>query len=148
MQPQDKLDAVHALQARGCVVAMLGDGVNDAAVLAGADVSFAMAQGAPLAHANADVVLTAPRLAAVAATLRAARDARRVMYQNLGWAIAYNAVGLVLAALGFVPPWAAAIGMSVSSLAVTLNALRLAAPARPPAQVSIARHASPAGATA
>ena len=127
--PQAKLDAVRAMQDEGAVVAMVGDGINDAAVLAGAQVSIAMAEGAPLAHAAADVVLATPRLLALPSLFGAARDARRITRQNLRWAIAYNAVGLLLAAFGWVPPWAAAIGMSISSLAVTLNALRLALPA-------------------
>jgi Cu2+-exporting ATPase len=109
---------------------MVGDGINDAAVLAGAQVSIAMAEGAPLAHAVADVVLATPRLLALPGLFRAARDARRITRQNLSWAIAYNGIGLMLAAFGLVPPWAAAIGMSISSLAVTLNALRLAMPER------------------
>jgi Cu2+-exporting ATPase len=128
--PDAKLAAVRAMQDEGSIVAMVGDGINDAAVLAGAQVSIAMAEGAPLAHAAADVVLATPRLLALPGLFRAARDARRITRQNLSWAIAYNAIGLVLAAFGLVPPWAAAIGMSISSLAVTLNALRLAMPER------------------
>jgi Cu2+-exporting ATPase len=124
--PQQKLDYVAARQREGHVVAMFGDGVNDAAVLAGADVSIALGSGAALAHAAADFVLLDARLAALPEALAIARAARRIVRQNLAWAVAYNLAALPLAALGLVPPWAAALGMSVSSLVVTLNALRLA----------------------
>ncbi|MDX1442308.1 MAG: heavy metal translocating P-type ATPase [Gammaproteobacteria bacterium] len=123
-QPQDKLDAIRRIQESGGRVMMLGDGLNDAPVLGGADVSVAMSRGATLAQAGADFVLTGP-LTALTALLRHGMKTRRVIRQNLAWAAGYNLVALPLAAAGLVAPWMAAIGMSASSLLVTLNALRL-----------------------
>ncbi|WP_343225045.1 heavy metal translocating P-type ATPase [Luteimonas sp. MC1828] len=124
--PEDKLDGVRALQARGKVVAMVGDGLNDAPVLAGADVSIAIGSGAALAHRAAGLVLTAPSLLRIPAAIGLARRTRAIVRQNLGWALGYNLVAIPLAAAGLVTPWVAALGMAVSSLIVTLNALRLA----------------------
>jgi Cu2+-exporting ATPase len=124
--PAGKLARIEALRAAGGRVAMVGDGVNDAAVLAGADVAVALAEGAALAQASAAVVLAGADLGRLPALVATARRARRVMRQNLGWAIAYNGLALPAAALGFVAPWLAALGMAASSLVVTLNALRLA----------------------
>jgi Cu2+-exporting ATPase len=128
--PAAKLERVRKLRADGRRVVMVGDGVNDAAVLAGADVAIALADGAALAQASASIVLAGRDIARLPALVETARHARRVMRQNLGWAIAYNGLALPLAALGFVAPWLAALGMAVSSLVVTLNALRLARPAQ------------------
>ncbi|QSX77650.1 heavy metal translocating P-type ATPase [Agrilutibacter solisilvae] len=123
--PEAKLDQVRGLQHAGRVVAMVGDGLNDAPVLAGADVSFAIGEGAPLAHQAADFVLSVPALARIPAAIDLARRTRRIIRQNFAWAIAYNVVALPLAAMGLVTPWLAALGMALSSLTVTLNALRL-----------------------
>ena len=123
--PEGKREYVAALQRGGAVVLAVGDGINDAPVLAQAQVSIAIGSGAPLAQAGADAVLTHGGVAEIATSITAARRARRVVRQNLAWAFAYNVVAIPLAATGHVTAWMAGIGMSVSSLLVVANAWRL-----------------------
>ena len=129
--PQEKLAFLQTLQAGGRKVAMVGDGLNDGPVLAGAHVSFAFGQAVPLARAQSDFVVLGDRLDAVVQTLRLARRTLAIVRQNLWWAALYNVVCVPLAVAGWLPAWLAGLGMALSSLLVELNALRLSAPLRP-----------------
>jgi len=126
MSPQAKLEYVKTLQAQGEVVAMIGDGVNDAPVLAQAQVAVALMSGAALAQGAADMVLLTGHLSDLGNLIKYARRTLRIVRQNLGWAIVYNVLAIPLAMTGHVTPWLAAIGMSLSSLLVVANAMRLA----------------------
>lgn len=124
--PAHKLAAIEMLQQRGENVLMVGDGINDVPVLSGAFVSVAMGGATDLAQTRADSVLLGSDLMALNRAFDCAQLTRRIIRQNLGWALCYNLLALPLAAMGWVPPWAAAIGMSTSSLVVVGNALRIA----------------------
>ncbi len=123
--PDQKLAFVQQLQRGGAVVAMVGDGINDAAVLSAADVSFAMGSGAALAQAHADTVLLSGQLGSVVETAHSAGRSMRIIRQNLAWATLYNLVAIPAAALDFINPWLSGVGMALSSAVVIANALRL-----------------------
>ena len=124
--PDDKLAAMQREQQAGHTVAMVGDGLNDGPVLAGAHVSFAFGRSVPLARAQSDFVVLGEQLMAIPQAQAQSRETMRVVRQNLGWAAAYNIIGVPMAMVGWMPPWAAGLGMAVSSLVVVANAMRLA----------------------
>lgn len=148
LRPDDKLAVLHQLRQQGRKVLMLGDGVNDVPVLAAADISVAMGSATDLAKTSADAVLLGNRLDALVQSFDLARRTRRIIIENLCWAGLYNGLMLPLAALGWITPVWAAIGMSASSLVVVLNALRLTRTTRPtvdeplPEEVSCPRSTS------
>ncbi len=123
--PQDKLDYIRGLQEGGAFVVMVGDGINDGPVLARSQVSIAVGCASDLARANADVLLPSAELAQIPLLFEKARQTQNVIKQNLAWALMYNLMALPLAIAGMVAPYAAALGMSASSLVVVGNALRL-----------------------
>ena len=132
LTPDAKLAVLRQLHGQGRKVLMLGDGVNDVPILAAADISIAMGSATDLAKPSADAVLLSNRLDSLVQAFQVARRTRRIIIQNLGWAILYNGLILPFAAIGWVTPFWAALGMSVSSLLVVLNALRLNRRPAPP----------------
>ena len=125
LSPSAKVEHIQQLQANGAVVLMVGDGINDAPVLAAADVSTSIAGAADLAQVSSDSIILNGQVEAIASAKRIADKTERIIKQNFRWALGYNITALVPAVFGYVPPWLAAIGMSLSSLLVVLNALRL-----------------------
>jgi Cu2+-exporting ATPase len=123
--PEMKLQKLEAMRKEGKSVLMIGDGVNDAPILAAADVSMTVKGGAELANSAADLILTADSLWLVVKARDTARSARQLVRQNLTWAVLYNASIMPLAVAGMLKPWMAALGMSLSSLLVVANASRL-----------------------
>jgi Cu2+-exporting ATPase len=129
--PAGKLELIASLRAKGHSVLMVGDGLNDAPALAGADVSMAPSGAADVGRNSADFVFLKDSLSALPQTRDVARDARRLICQNLGFAVIYNAIAVPLAILGYATPLVAAAAMSLSSVIVVGNALRLRAPHPP-----------------
>jgi Cu2+-exporting ATPase len=123
--PDEKLRYVEALAAKGAIVAMVGDGLNDAPVLGRASVAIVLGSGTALAQSQADLVILNPSLNAVAESRAISLRTVAIIRENIVWAIAYNAVSLPLALSGWLTPWLASLGMSLSSLLVVGNALRL-----------------------
>ena len=123
--PEDKYHYVQMLQNQGSFVLAIGDGINDAPLLGRANVSIAVGSGAPLASAGSDGVLTSQSLAPLGKIIRLADKTQKIIHMNLFWAFLYNLIAIPVAMMGLVNPWIAGIGMSMSSLLVTLNAWRL-----------------------
>ncbi|SDW56037.1 heavy metal translocating P-type ATPase [Marinobacter mobilis] len=123
--PEDKLARLRSMQEQGHHIMMVGDGLNDLPSMAGASISVAMGSAADLTQLRADAVLLNGQLRQIVEAIRTSNATRRVIRQNMTWALGYNLCALPLAAAGMIPPWLAAIGMSLSSLVVVLNALRL-----------------------
>ncbi len=127
LTPAAKVARLEVLQAAGTPVLMVGDGINDAPVLAASDVSIVLRSGSALAQTAGDLLLLDNAWPAVPRAVGVARRARQILRQNLVWAATYNLVAIPIAALGWLPPWMAALGMSVSSILVVLNARRVRA---------------------
>ena len=125
LSPEAKHDAVRKLQQQGAIVAMFGDGMNDGPVLSLADISIAMGQGAPISQARSDMVLISNDLKDLIYAVKITSISLTLIKQNLGWAVLYNVIAIPAAMTGVLAPWHAAIGMSLSSIIVVLNSLRI-----------------------
>ncbi len=125
LKPDEKLARVKELQDDGDIIAMVGDGINDAPVLSGAHVSIAMSTGSDLARASADVIFMNNNFNNLLLAFNISGETLEIVRQNILWAITYNVIAIPVAAMGYIPPWLAAIGMSLSSLLVVTNALRI-----------------------
>lgn len=125
LSPQQKMNWVQAKQSEGCIVAMVGDGINDIPTLATADVSFSLSGSTALANNHSDLVILGSNLKTIPLAISLASKTLQRIRQNISWAIIYNLIAIPFAVAGLVPPWAAAIGMSLSSAVVVLNSIGL-----------------------
>jgi Cu2+-exporting ATPase len=123
--PQQKLEVIRQLIEKGDIVTMVGDGINDAPALSLAHLSIAVAADINLSSANADMVMMNRHIEELGTALTQARRTRSVIRQNVIWALMYNFTAIPLALIGLVPPWLAALGMSLSSVVVVANSSRL-----------------------
>ena len=124
-KPQQKLDFIKNLQSKGEKVMMIGDGFNDLGALATANVSVSLVGSSHLTKTKSDAVLVSQDLSVIPQAIDIAHKVKSIIKQNLAWAFVYNLIAIPFAAMGYIPAWLAAIGMSLSSLVVVLNSLRL-----------------------